>query len=113
MASSLKRIAATLRLGILPRRTLHTQIRFPAGRRSSSGQGFLSPPRLLLSQSLCRTMFIQTQDTPNPQSLKFLPGRAVLEEGGTFDIPGIAQAAGSPLAKLLFRCPASPAMTPP
>merc|ERR1719447_2510724 len=48
-------------------------------------------------------MFIQTQDTPNPQSLKFLPGRAVLEEGGTYDIPSIGQASGSPLAKLLFR----------
>ena len=48
-------------------------------------------------------MFIQTQDTPNPQSLKFLPGRSVLEEGGTYDIPSIGQAAGSPLAKLLFR----------
>ena len=48
-------------------------------------------------------MFIQTQDTPNPQSLKFLPGRTVLEEGGTYDIPSIGQASGSPLAKLLFR----------
>uniref|UniRef100_A0A4W5M608 NFU1 iron-sulfur cluster scaffold homolog, mitochondrial n=2 Tax=Salmoninae TaxID=504568 RepID=A0A4W5M608_9TELE len=28
-----------------------------------------------------RTMFIQTPDTPNPNSLKFLPGRMVLEQG--------------------------------
>ena len=50
-----------------------------------------------------RSMFIQTQDTPNPQSLKFLPGRSVLEEGGTYDVPSITAAKGSPLAKLLFR----------
>jgi len=50
-----------------------------------------------------RSLFIQTQETPNPSSLKFLPGRAVLEGGGTFDVPTIAAAKGSPLAKLLFR----------
>jgi len=59
----------------------------------------LSPHSMVLS----RSMFIQTQDTPNPQSLKFLPGRTVLEGGGTYDIPSIANAQGSPLAKLLFR----------
>jgi hypothetical protein len=26
-------------------------------------------------------MFIQTEDTPNPAALKFLPGRPVLESG--------------------------------
>ena len=35
--------------------------------------------------------------------LQFLPGRTVLEGGGTFDVPSIAAAKGSPLAKLLFR----------
>jgi len=50
-----------------------------------------------------RNLFIQTQETPNPSSLKFLPGRTVLEGGGTFDVPSIAAAKGSPLAKLLFR----------
>lgn len=55
------------------------------------------------SKILTRTMFIQTQDTPNPQSLKFLPGCPVLEGGGTYDIPSISNAKGSPLAKLLFR----------
>jgi len=49
-----------------------------------------------------RTMFIQTQDTPNPNSLKFLPGREVLEEG-TFDFPNPQSAYCSPLAKMLFR----------
>ncbi|XP_069474995.1 NFU1 iron-sulfur cluster scaffold homolog, mitochondrial isoform X1 [Ambystoma mexicanum] len=49
-----------------------------------------------------RCMFIQTQDTPNPNSLKFLPGRAVLE-GRTMDFPSPATAYCSPLARQLFR----------
>lgn len=48
-------------------------------------------------------MFIQTQDTPNPNSLKFLPGRNVLEAGQTMDFPNGQAAFCSPLAKLLFR----------
>jgi NFU1 iron-sulfur cluster scaffold homolog, mitochondrial len=50
-----------------------------------------------------RNMFIQTQDTPNPDSLKFLPGKTVLEKGDTRDFPTQASAMTSPLAKLLFR----------
>jgi len=49
-------------------------------------------------------MFIQTEDTPNPASLKFLPGRAVLGAGATgmdFPTPETAEAA-SPLAAALF-----------
>ena len=49
-----------------------------------------------------RSMFIETQDTPNPQSLKFFPGTQVLENG-TLDIPTGTSAYCSPLAKLLFR----------
>lgn len=48
-------------------------------------------------------MFIQTQDTPNPNSLKFLPGVMVLEPGQTMDFPNGPAAYCSPLAKLLFR----------
>jgi Fe-S cluster biogenesis protein NfuA len=46
-------------------------------------------------------MFIQTEATPNPATLKFLPGRPVLE-GGTLDIPSKDAAAQSPLALRLF-----------
>jgi Fe-S cluster biogenesis protein NfuA len=46
-------------------------------------------------------MFIQTEATPNPATLKFLPGRAVLDNG-TLDIRDAAQAAQSPLAERLF-----------
>ncbi len=46
-------------------------------------------------------MFIQTESTPNPATLKFLPGQAVLE-AGTADFPNAAAAAKSPLALRLF-----------
>ncbi|KAM6930361.1 NFU1 iron-sulfur cluster scaffold homolog, mitochondrial [Xenentodon cancila] len=49
-----------------------------------------------------RTMFVQTQDTPNPNSLKFLPGRTVLEVG-TMNFAGPRDAYCSPLARQLFR----------
>jgi Fe-S cluster biogenesis protein NfuA len=46
-------------------------------------------------------MFIQTEATPNPATLKFLPGRAVLETG-TLDLRDKDEAAQSPLAERLF-----------
>ena len=46
-------------------------------------------------------MFIQTEVTPNPATLKFLPGRSVLANG-TLDIPSKESAAQSPLAARLF-----------
>jgi len=48
-------------------------------------------------------MFIQTEDTPNPQSMKFLPGQPILGEGALgIDFPTAESAQGSPLAALLF-----------
>ncbi|MGC2070178.1 MAG: NifU N-terminal domain-containing protein, partial [Pseudolabrys sp.] len=49
-------------------------------------------------------MFIQTEVTPNPATLKFLPGRNVLENG-TLDLPSRDSAAQSPLAARLFDIP--------
>jgi Fe-S cluster biogenesis protein NfuA len=46
-------------------------------------------------------MFIQTEATPNPATLKFLPGREVLAEG-TLHMTNAAEAARSPLAETLF-----------
>lgn len=46
-------------------------------------------------------MFIQTEATPNPATLKFLPGRVVLPEG-TFEAKDPEAAARSPLAARLF-----------
>ncbi len=47
-------------------------------------------------------MFIQTEATPNPATLKFIPGRPVLE-GGTLDLRAPEEAASSPLALRLFQ----------
>ena len=46
-------------------------------------------------------MFIQTESTPNPATLKFLPGRAVLA-AGTADFLSATAAAASPLARRVF-----------
>jgi len=46
-------------------------------------------------------MFIQTESTPNPATLKFLPGQAVLS-AGTADFPNAEAAETSPLAKRVF-----------
>ena len=46
-------------------------------------------------------MFIQTEATPNPATLKFLPGRTVLAQG-TLDIRAKDGAEVSPLASALF-----------
>lgn len=49
-------------------------------------------------------MFIETEATPNPQTLKFLPGRPVVEVG-TRDYRTSAEATDSPLARRLFAIP--------
>lgn len=46
-------------------------------------------------------MFIQTEATPNPATLKFIPGKTVLA-GGTRDYRTVDEAAESPLAERLF-----------
>ncbi|WP_293577283.1 NifU family protein [Phaeobacter sp.] len=46
-------------------------------------------------------MFIQTESTPNPATLKFLPGQTVLEMG-TADFPSAESAGSSPLAERIF-----------
>uniref|UniRef100_A0AC11B6M2 NFU1 iron-sulfur cluster scaffold n=1 Tax=Ovis aries TaxID=9940 RepID=A0AC11B6M2_SHEEP len=66
---------------------------------------FVQRPLFPLPATLCNTvryMFIQTQDTPNPNSLKFIPGKPVLETR-TMDFPTPATAFRSPLARQLFR----------
>lgn len=48
------------------------------------------------------SMFIQTETTPNPNSLKFLPGRVVMENG-TSDFSNAKEAINSLLAQNLFK----------
>ncbi|XP_073765366.1 NFU1 iron-sulfur cluster scaffold homolog, mitochondrial isoform X1 [Danio rerio] len=80
-------------------------------KRTYHGSGLIRPPVYTMGRSpvpqqtttvFIRNMFIQTQDTPNPNSLKFLPGRAVLDSG-TMDFAGPRDAFCSPLARQLFR----------
>lgn len=49
-------------------------------------------------------MFIQTETTPNPVTMKFLPGRMVMEEG-VFEARNAEDAEVSPLARSLFSIP--------
>jgi Fe-S cluster biogenesis protein NfuA len=46
-------------------------------------------------------MFIQTEVTPNPATLKFIPGQSVLPDG-TADFRAKSEAGASPLASRLF-----------
>lgn len=46
-------------------------------------------------------MFIQTEETPNPATLKFLPGQTILKSG-TMDFKSMEDAGDAPLAKRLF-----------
>ena len=54
------------------------------------------------------TMFIQTEATPNPATLKFLPGKEVLPSGTADFRDAAAAAAASPLAGRLFAIPDRP-----
>jgi len=49
-------------------------------------------------------MFIQTEATPNPATLKFIPGRTVLD-GGTMEFASREAAVRSPLKERLFSVP--------
>ena len=53
-------------------------------------------------------MFIQTEATPNPATLKFLPGRSVMNEG-TLDIRDSRAGARSPSPGGFSRSKGSPA----
>ncbi len=47
-------------------------------------------------------MLIETETTPNPATLKFLPGLPVMDMGGTRDFADADEAEASPLAQALF-----------
>ena len=83
---------------------------FSQARTASNGIKFATRTNLLRNTAqlpapgivLRRTMFIQTQDTPNPNSLKFIPGVPVLESG-TMNYSHAMSAHNSLLARNLFR----------
>ncbi|GAB4855156.1 NifU-like protein 4, mitochondrial [Ancistrocladus abbreviatus] len=68
---------------------------------SSSAISSLKSEKWTIFQGQRRTMFIQTQPTPNPSSLMFYPGKPVMEVGSA-DFPNARVAMNSPLAKALF-----------
>ena len=90
----------------------HLDINAVTCKRQRSNLFDRTPPKVLVKNRMTgitvgsspssRGMFIQTQETPNPNSLKFLPGVQVLETG-TRDYPTPVSSLSSPLAKLLFR----------
>ena len=47
-------------------------------------------------------MFIKDTPTPNPNSRKYLPGKPVMEDGGTMDFSSIRYTHVSPMARKLF-----------
>ncbi len=47
-------------------------------------------------------MFIQTESTPNPATVKFIPGKNIVEEGKMLDFASPLDATKSPLARRLF-----------
>lgn len=52
------------------------------------------------------SMFIQTEDTPNPATLKFLPGRDVVGKEGTIrEVTRGDDVSRAPLAEMLFMIP--------
>ena len=48
-------------------------------------------------------MFIQTEETPNPATLKFMPGRDVMGDAPPADFPSKESAQNAPLAQTLFK----------
>jgi Fe-S cluster biogenesis protein NfuA len=66
--------------------------------------GLISQSRVSICQSPTESeiaMFIQTEATPNPATLKFLPGRDV-SPAETRDFANLEEAKGSPLAQAVF-----------
>ena len=68
--------------------------------RTSPHSLVFTPPSSLRG----KPMFIETEGTPNPATLKFLPGRDVMGDG-TADFAGPDTAGRSPLATALFALP--------
>jgi hypothetical protein len=48
------------------------------------------------------SIFVKTQQTPNPNFLKFFPGKELFQDGETYDFSNMREAANSPLARKLF-----------
>uniref|UniRef100_A0A3P8V7B4 NFU1 iron-sulfur cluster scaffold homolog, mitochondrial n=1 Tax=Cynoglossus semilaevis TaxID=244447 RepID=A0A3P8V7B4_CYNSE len=80
-------------------------LRYPCEtRKAFHSYGYRTIPpqsRTRITYLPIRLLSIHTQDTPNPRSLKFLPGKPVLGSG-TLDFPSPSSAECSSLARVLF-----------
>lgn len=85
----------------LPLRTLHNTSRLHYHTLNFNKRQHVSLKFVDTIQT--RNMYIQTQSTPNPNSLKFVPGMKILDHIGTYDFSTPESARISPLARQLFR----------
>ncbi|XP_076957322.1 nifU-like protein 4, mitochondrial [Bidens hawaiensis] len=106
----LRRLVAAHRLNPRPRLEAARRLLYVSSSSNNIISRFTSPistPSSYTSSGLTsflgqkRTMFIQTQSTPNPLSLMFYPGKPVMEIGSA-DFPNARTAMNSPLAKALY-----------
>ncbi|XP_068597257.1 NFU1 iron-sulfur cluster scaffold homolog, mitochondrial isoform X2 [Brachionichthys hirsutus] len=94
-------MAAHMRWGLrLLQAKATTHFRVPATTSTQSFRKCLPRPGTA-ARRFSRHLPIQTEDTPNPQSLKFVPGKPVLG-AGTLDFPSASSAGCSSLARDLF-----------
>jgi len=88
--------------GVSSKLTLSAQIGRPSARITSDSK-LSETSRRYIHLTPCSHMFIQVEETPNPNSLKFYPGEAVLESGTANFQDKVQGSLKSPLAKALFR----------
>lgn len=96
MAARLLRVVATWARAAPPRALLDASAAVRVARPAVPAVAARFPP------AARRGLFIQVQATPNPRSMKFLPGKAVLADGATADFTSYRDAQRSPLARKLF-----------
>ncbi|KAG0215774.1 hypothetical protein BGX28_008084 [Mortierella sp. GBA30] len=110
--SSLRTKTLATAVSTLSKRTLLTPAvtaKSPLGKHSAALARMQRPlPSWALQSNVyaaqqLRTMFIQTDTTPNQDSLKFIPGVAVMPDSSTAEFLDARNAMGSPLAKKLFQ----------
>lgn len=81
----------------------HAGLVLDGGRWGAHYPASTTPPTPFANQaSQRRTMFIQTETTPNDSSLKFIPGVPVMVNGGTYEILDAKASLVSPLAVRLM-----------
>ncbi|XP_034040958.1 NFU1 iron-sulfur cluster scaffold homolog, mitochondrial isoform X2 [Thalassophryne amazonica] len=96
-------MAAHMRRGLRPLLRFSTNLRssYPIQCMNQLFGNVPLQPRTRTIHFSIRQLSIQTQDTPNPRSLKFIPGKPVLGSG-TLDFPSSDSAGCSSLARDLF-----------